>query len=99
MSQVKILTYTTYCTFVALNDILKYVKRSLRKRCENALSTDWLTGDKTHTFPLREYFVGLKQRKKIKWALKDTFQKLERVHDILEIEVKDGGAINIALIG
>ena len=43
--------------------------------------------------------MGLRQKKKIRRALRDTFQDLERIHDILEIEVEDGGAVNIVVIG
>ena len=90
---------TDYFVFAALDYIKKHLKTSLHRRCRHALSTDWLTEDKAKTFPLRDYFVGLKQRKKIKRALKDTHEDLERIHDILDVEVKDGGAVNIALIG
>ena len=96
MSQVKNLTLSTYYTFVALNNILMYVKTSLRRRCRKALFTDWLRYEEAWKFPFREYYVGLK---KIRHPLRDTSKELERIHDILEIEVKDGGAINVALIG
>lgn len=79
--------------------VQKHLKTSLRKRCRHALSADWLWDDKAKKFPLREYFVGLKQRKKIRRAMKDTYQKLKRIHDILNVEVKDGGGISVALIG
>ena len=70
----------------------------MRRRCKNALSTDWLTQDKAKTFPLRDYYVGLKQNKKIRKALRDTKVDLERIHDIFDIEIEDG-PINIAVIG
>ena len=75
------------------------MKASLRMRSRNALSTDWLWDDKAKKFPLREYFVGLKQRKKITRALRDTYQKLKRIQDILNVEVEDDGGIKVALKG
>ena len=85
--------------FIALDYIIKHLKSSLGRRCKNALSTDWLWDERARKFPLREYFVGLKQRKKIRQALRDRYQKLKRIHDILNVEVTDGRGINIALIG
>ena len=76
----------------------KQLKVSLRRRCKNALSTDWLTHDKAKNFPLRDYYVGLKQNKKIRKALRDTKVDLERIHDIFNIEIEDG-PIKMAVIG
>ena len=70
----------------------------MRRRCKNALSTDLLTHDKAKNFPLRDYYVGLKQNKKIRKALRDTKVDLERIHDIFDIEIENG-PINIAVIG
>ena len=69
----------------------------MRRRCRNALSTDWLTEDKAKTFPLRDYYVGLKQKKKIKRALRDTSEELGRIHDVLDVD--DEGPVNVAVIG
>ena len=69
----------------------------MRRRCRNALSTDWLTEDKAKTFPLRDYYVGLKQKKKIKRALRDISEELERIHDVLDVDVE--GPVNVAVIG
>ena len=84
-----------------LSFIAAYIQRqlrvSLRRRCRNALSTDWLTQDKAKSFPLRDYYVGLKQKKKIKRAMRDTSEELERIHDVLNVGVE--GAVNVAVIG
>ena len=79
--------------------IQRHLRVSLRRRCRNALSTDWLPVDRTKakSFPLRHYYVGLKQRKKIKRAMKDTSQELEKIHDVLNVGVK--GAVNVAVTG
>ena len=81
--------------YVISEYIQKQLKRALQRRCRNALSTDWLNTPRK--FPLREYYVGLRQSKKIRKARKDIKQELDRIHDVFDIDVE--GAVNIALIG
>ena len=78
--------------------IKKLVKRQLRRRCKNALSTDWLPDEKAKTFPLRDYYSDLGWKKKVKRAMRDSSVDLKRIRDIFDSEFEDGG-INLAVIG
>ena len=80
------------------NFIRKLVKRQLRRRCRNALSTDWLPDEKAKTFPLRDYYSDLGWKKKVKRAMRDTSIELKRIHDIFNNDYEEGG-INVAVIG
>ena len=77
--------------------IRKVLKKNLARRCENALSTDWLVDDKAKTFPLRgllhQSFGG---RKKVKKAMRDSSYFLKRLDDVFTIDYDDG-AVNVAI--
>ena len=79
-----------------LGFIRKVVKREMRRRCKNALSTDWLPDEKAKTFPLREYYSDLGWKKKVKKAIKDTSVGLTKIQDIFNINYEDGGIISDA---
>ena len=81
--------------YVISEYIQKQLKRALQRHCQNALSTDWL--NTPHKFPLQEYYIGLRQSRKIRKAQKDIKQELDRIHDVFDVDVE--GAVNIALIG
>ena len=74
------------------------VKRQLRRRRKNALSTDWLPDEKPKHFLCGIYYSDLGWKKKIKRAMRDTSVELKKIHDIFENEFEDGG-INLAVIG
>ena len=78
--------------------IKKLVKRQLRRRCRNALSTDWLPDEKAKSFPLRDYYSDLGWKKKVKKAMRDTSVELKRIHNIFDNDYEEGG-INVAVIG
>ena len=74
------------------------MKRQLRRRCRNALSTDWLPDEKAKTFPLRDYYSDLGWKKRVKKAMRDTRVELKRIYDIFDNNYEEGG-INVAVIG
>ena len=68
---------------------------------KNSLSHDWIPVEKAKTFPLREFYVGLRWVRVVKRAIKNFKQELKSIYDILEIVDVTGRpkAINILVTG
>ena len=52
---------------------------------KNSLSHDWIPVEKAKTFPLREFYVGLKWVRVVKRAIQNFKQELNSIHEILEM--------------
>ena len=68
---------------------------------KNSLSHDWIPVEKAKTFPLREFYVGLRWVRVVKREIKNFKQELKSIYDILEIVDVTGRpkAINILVTG
>ena len=49
------------------------------------MSHDWIPVEKAKTFPLREFYVGLKWVRVVKRAIQNFKQELNSIHEILEM--------------
>ena len=65
----------------------------------NSLSHDWISEDKAKTFPLMEYYTGLRWTRTVKRALENTQEKLSSIFDILSIPRAGEEATNILVEG
>ena len=52
---------------------------------KNSLSHDWIPVEKAKTFPLREFYVGLRWVRVVKRAIQNFKQELNSIYDILEM--------------
>ena len=52
---------------------------------KNSLSHDWIPVEKAKTFPLREFYVGLRWVRVVKRAIQNFKQELDSIYDILEM--------------
>ena len=77
------------------------LKDSLDRTWKNSLSHDWIPVEKAKTFPLREFYVGLRWVRVVKRAIQNFKQELTSIYDILEIEDPGGRpkAIHVLVIG
>ena len=77
------------------------LKDSLERTWKNSLSHDWIPVEKAKTFPLREFYVGLRWVRVVKRAITNFQQELKSIYDILEIVDQTGRpkAINILVTG
>ena len=82
-------------------DLQLRLKDSLDMTWKNSLSHDWIPVEKAKTFPLREFYVGLRWVRVVKRAIKNFKQELKSIYDILEIVDITGRpkAINILVTG
>ena len=72
----------------ALDEVRTHLKESLRRRCRNYLSHDWLPKDKARSFPLKKYYVELDWMRKLKKALRDEQIPMNRIHDIFLLNIQ-----------
>ena len=65
------------------------------------MSHDWIPVDKAKTFPLREFYVGLKWVRVVKRAIQNFSQELANIYDIFDIVdmSKKPKATNILVTG
>ena len=84
-----------------LLDLQKRLKDSLERTWKNSLSHDWIPVEKAKTFPLREFYVGLRWVRVMKRAIKNFQQELASIYDIFDIEDTDDKlkATNILVTG
>ena len=77
-----------YCyiiTFSEIETIQKLTRRALDMTWRNSLSHDWISPDKAKTFPLMEYYTGLRWTRTVKRALLNSQEKLSSIFDILSL--------------
>ena len=58
---------------------------SLQRTWRKSLSLDWIPVKKARTFPLKEYYVGLRWARMVHRAIKTFKQELTNIYDILTI--------------
>ena len=65
------------------------------------MSHDWIPVEKAKTFPLKEFYVGLRWVRVVKRAIQNFKEELKSIYDILEIVDPTGRpkAINILVTG
>ena len=65
------------------------------------MSHDWIPVEKAKTFPLREFYVGLRWERVVKKAIKNFRKELKSIYDIFEIMDSPGRlkATNILVTG
>ena len=57
---------------------------SLDRKWKNCMSRDWIKSKKASSFPLHEFYVKLKCSKMVKRAIRDQFEELNSIYDILD---------------
>ena len=67
-------------------DLQERLKESLDRTWKNSLSHDWIPVEKAKTFPLREFYVGLRWVRFMKRAIDNFKQELASIYDIFDIE-------------
>ncbi len=70
--------------FQGLEKIRDWTKQSLKRRLHKSLSHDWIHEKISHKFPLREYYVQLEWKKKIRTALGSNTVTLTSIHDFIK---------------
>ena len=82
-------------------DLQERLKDSLDRTWKNSLSHDWIPVEKAKTFPLREFYVGLKWVRVVKRAIENFRQELANIYDIFDIVdmSKKPKATNILVTG
>ena len=66
-------------------DLQNRLKDSLDRTWKNSLSHDWIPVEKAKTFPLREFYVGLRWVRVVKRAIQNFKQELTSIYDIFDI--------------
>ena len=67
-------------------DLQQRLKESLDRTWKNSLSHDWIPVEKAKTFPLREFYVGLRWVRVVKRAIQNFQHELASIYDIFDIE-------------
>ncbi len=67
-----------------LNKIQDWTKESLKRRLKKSLSNDWMPQQSAHKFPLREYYVQLEWKQKIRRAMRSETITLTSLHDLIK---------------
>ena len=67
-------------------DLQQRLKDSLDRTWKNSLSHDWIPVEKAKTFPLREFYVGLRWVRVVKRAIQNFQHELASIYDIFNIE-------------
>ena len=71
--------------FPEILDLQLRLKDSLNMTWKNSLSHDWIPVEKAKTFPLREFYVGLRWVRVVKRAIQNFKQDLNSIYDILDM--------------
>ena len=66
-------------------DLQRRLKDSLDRTWKNSLSHDWIPVEKAKTFPLREFYVGLRWVRVVKRAIQNFQRELTSIYDIFDI--------------
>ena len=67
-----------------MKEIQKLISISLDKSWKNCMSHDWIRSGKAKSFPLDEYYVNLRWKKRVKRAIMNEFEELSSIYDIME---------------
>ena len=70
--------------FTDMKEIQRLLSISLDKTWKNCMTHDWIRSEKAKSFPLHEYYVKLRWSKMVKRAMKDQFEELDSIYDILD---------------
>ena len=62
------------------------------------MSHDWIPVEKAKTFPLREFYVGLRWVRVVKRAIQNFKEELKSIYDILEITDPTGRPTAISIL-
>ena len=66
-------------------DLQQRLKQSLDSTWKKSLSHDWIRVKKAKTFPLREFYVGLRWVRVMERAIKNFHKELASIYDIFDI--------------
>ena len=66
-------------------DLQQRLKDSLDRTWKNSLSHDWIPVEKAKTFPLKEFYVGLRWVRVVKRAIQNFQRELTSIYDIFDI--------------
>ena len=66
-------------------NLQRRLQDSLQRTWRKSLSLDWIPVKKARTFPLKEYYVGLRWARVVHRAIKSFKQELTNIYDILTI--------------
>ena len=67
-----------------LQQIWEWTEQSLKRRLNKSLSHDWFPEKSAHKFPLRQYYVQLEWKKKIRTAVGSDRVTLTSLHDLVK---------------
>ena len=86
--------------FISLADLQLKVKDSLYMTWKHSLSHDWIPVERAKTFPLREFYVGLRWVRVVKRAIQNFQQELTSIYDIFELlDNNEARATNLLITG
>ena len=74
-----------YFSHSEMLDLQQRLKDSLERTWKNSLSHDWIPVEKAKTFPLRDFYVGLRWVRVVKRAIENFKQELTSIYDIFDI--------------
>ena len=66
-------------------DLQQRLKDSLERTWKNSLSHDWIPAEKAKTFPLRDFYVGLRWIRVVKRAIDNFRKELNNIYDIFDV--------------
>ncbi len=70
--------------FSGLQKIHDCLQQSLKTRLQKSLSHDWIPDSRAHKFYLRQYYVQLEWKKKIRTAFGSRTEILTSIHDLIK---------------
>ena len=85
--------------FSEIANLQKRVKDSLYRAWKECMSHDWMSADNAKTFPLKQFYVGLRWTKIVKRVLKNYKRDMKNVYEILTVAECGLNAINILATG
>ena len=85
--------------FADVAEIQKQTRDSLERNFKNALSHDWIPHDRAKTFPLKDFYVNLEWRRKVKGAIRNTKTRIGSLHEMLNSTMPGKKKINILVEG
>ena len=68
-----------------LEKIQDWTKQSLKTRLKKSLAHDWIPEKTSHKFPLRQYYVQLEWKQKIRTAMGSKTVTLTSIHDLIKV--------------
>ena len=77
-------SHQNVCVFTDMKEIQRLLSISLDKTWKNCMSHNWIRSEKAKSFPLHEYYVKLRWSKMVKRAMRDQFEELDSIYDIMD---------------